>query len=240
MKLYKIRDWNRFFENNRSRELKQVNWIVVPNRHDGETFSAIMAHKNGAEIFAAWNLILQVASKCDPRGTLLRGGGKPHTPASLSLKTRAPDNWFKVAFDFLENQTDWIVVETVTDELVTMSLAGATIPQAPAESSIPFHSILSIPEGRGCKGKPNSIEAVIQECSNRKEPESVAREFWNYYESNGWRVGKNKMSSWVAALSGWISRNHTKPRNGYKLPIQERRHVQAQREFPENIVVKDI
>lgn len=97
------------------------------------------------------------------------------------------------------------------------------------------------PSGRGCKGKPESVELVIQECVTRKEPESVALEFWNYYESNGWKVGKNKMSSWMAALSGWISRNHSKPNgNGYKLPVQTRRQMQAQREFPENIIVKDL
>lgn len=31
--------------------------------------------------------------------------------------------------------------------------------------------------------------------------------FLDYYESNGWKVGKNPMRSWRAALSGWASRN---------------------------------
>ena len=26
---------------------------------------------------------------------------------------------------------------------------------------------------------------------------------WDYYEANGWRVGKNAMSDWKAALRGW-------------------------------------
>ena len=30
--------------------------------------------------------------------------------------------------------------------------------------------------------------------------------FWNYYESNGWKVGKNPMKSWPAALQNWLSR----------------------------------
>lgn len=30
--------------------------------------------------------------------------------------------------------------------------------------------------------------------------------FWNYYESNGWKVGKNKMSKWKSSASGWLSR----------------------------------
>jgi uncharacterized protein YdaU (DUF1376 family) len=30
--------------------------------------------------------------------------------------------------------------------------------------------------------------------------------FLNYYESNGWKVGKNPMKSWPAAMKGWLSR----------------------------------
>lgn len=31
-------------------------------------------------------------------------------------------------------------------------------------------------------------------------------EFINYYESNGWKVGKNKMAKWKAAASGWVAK----------------------------------
>ncbi|MEE9459647.1 MAG: hypothetical protein V3V84_07790 [Candidatus Bathyarchaeia archaeon] len=35
-----------------------------------------------------------------------------------------------------------------------------------------------------------------------------AESFYNFYESNGWKVGRNKMKSWQGAASGWISRNN--------------------------------
>ena len=31
-------------------------------------------------------------------------------------------------------------------------------------------------------------------------------EFINYYESNGWKVGKNKMAKWKAAASRWVAK----------------------------------
>ncbi len=236
-KLYKIRDWNLIFENNRSRELKSVNWVAVPNRHDGENFSAIMAHKNGAVIYAAWVLMVQVASKCDPRGTLLRGGQKPHNPTSLSLRTRAPEAWFKVALEYLEKETDWLIIQELDDT----SHESAGIPHPCADSSvlsIPSSSILSIPSGRGCKGKPNSLQEVIEECTLRGFSILTANDFWNYYESNGWKVGKNPMAQWRSALAGWDSRN--KNGNGHKDAVQLRREHQKQREFSENIIVKDL
>lgn len=37
-----------------------------------------------------------------------------------------------------------------------------------------------------------------------------AVKFFNYYESNGWKVGRNKMKCWKAALTTWNSNNDTK------------------------------
>jgi hypothetical protein len=37
-------------------------------------------------------------------------------------------------------------------------------------------------------------------------PLDEADRFWNYYESNGWRVGNNPMKSWTAAASNWKKR----------------------------------
>jgi len=114
MKLYAIRGWGVHFENNRSRTVISLDWISVPNRHDGEHYTQIVTSENGAEIFAGWILILQVASKCNPRGVLVRDNGIPHDSASLSLKTRAPKSWFDKAFRFLEANTDWFEVTDLT------------------------------------------------------------------------------------------------------------------------------
>lgn len=37
-----------------------------------------------------------------------------------------------------------------------------------------------------------------------------AEEFFNFYESKGWMVGKNPMKKWRAAVSGWNSRERRK------------------------------
>ena len=35
-----------------------------------------------------------------------------------------------------------------------------------------------------------------------------AEKFFHYYTSNGWYVGKGKMKSWKAAVSGWVLRSN--------------------------------
>jgi hypothetical protein len=41
-----------------------------------------------------------------------------------------------------------------------------------------------------------------------------AKSFWDYYESNGWRVGRNPMKDWRAPVRQWQSRNHLGNGNG--------------------------
>lgn len=114
MKLYSVSDWNDHYENNRSRLVKELAWVPVPNGHDGENYSRLITGKNAAEIFAAWILILQVASRCTPRGTLTRSNGSPHDPASLSLKTRAPATWFEKSLPALI-ECGWLYCKQLTD-----------------------------------------------------------------------------------------------------------------------------
>ena len=67
---YRVRDWDQHFENSRSRDYKKLDWVPLPNKHDGKGYRRLIALENGPALFAAWVLIVQVASKCPQRGVL--------------------------------------------------------------------------------------------------------------------------------------------------------------------------
>lgn len=121
MTTYRVKDWDERYENNRTRELKSTSWLPLPNKHDGDGYTELLDHKNGPEHFAAWIVILQVASKCDPRGTLLRDSGKPHDSHSLARMTRLPAKIIVEALPRLV-QIGWIEADT------TIPQDDATIP----------------------------------------------------------------------------------------------------------------
>lgn len=50
--------------------------------------------------------------------------------------------------------------------------------------------------------KPN-IEEIKQEFPNFN-----AEHFFNYYESNGWMVGRNKMKDWKATVKNWMAKDY--------------------------------
>lgn len=116
MQVYRIVNWNAYFENNRSRELKSLDWVPFPNKHSGDGYTELVCeHENGPAHFAAWVVLVQVASRCDVRGTLMRSTGKPHDSESLSRITRLPTSLFNEAVPRLL-EIGWVEQVTVDDD----------------------------------------------------------------------------------------------------------------------------
>lgn len=67
--------------------------------------------------------------------------------------------------------------------------------------------------------KPPTIEEIQIYCDEQEYKFVDAKSFWNYYESNGWKVGKNKMKKWHSSVAQWNSRG-AKTKNS-KIYIQE-------------------
>jgi hypothetical protein len=57
-----------------------------------------------------------------------------------------------------------------------------------------------------CETVPPTVEQVICYGNGIGMTEIECRRFHAFYESNGWKVGKNKMKSWKGALAGWALR----------------------------------
>jgi hypothetical protein len=65
---------------------------------------------------------------------------------------------------------------------------------------------------------------------------SEAHRFYDFYESNGWKVGKNKMKCWKAAVRNWLKGNN----NGHqkastKLSAHERVKQRNNAKYRSNI-----
>lgn len=52
--------------------------------------------------------------------------------------------------------------------------------------------------------KPSLKE--VTDLFKEKGYEYLAENFYNYYESNGWKIGRNPMKSWTATVAQWVSR----------------------------------
>ena len=94
---YRIKNWEKIFENSASRQRGKLFWVPMPNHHDSGSFTALMDHHDGLAHYGCWALIVQVASKCHPRGTLLSGNCQPIDSRALARIVRGNHNMFEVA-----------------------------------------------------------------------------------------------------------------------------------------------
>ena len=63
-----------------------------------------------------------------------------------------------------------------------------------------------------------TLSQITQYCLERNNNVN-AEQFYDYYESNGWKVGKNSMKDWEACVRTW-------ERNGYDRPIKKKNNKQ--------------
>jgi hypothetical protein len=190
---YRIKDWSIRFENNRTRELKKLDWVPTPNRHDGDGYTTLLSYPNGEALFGAWNAILQVASRCSPlegatiphlpagwcggRGVLIRDSGKPHDAASIAARTRFSEATIIDALNVCSSDdVGWLErFETMENTNESKNLAPscgkvAVKPQPLAE--IPQEGIT---EGKGREGNINTVAPlhVVQKKFQRPTQEEV-------------------------------------------------------------------
>lgn len=143
--MLRIKNWDKLFENNRTREMVKMQWVPVPNRHDGEGYSTLMSHSDGLAFYGAWQLILQTASKCLDRGVLSRDDGTALDAHAIAVKTRAPESILRKAIPVLI-EIGWL-------ELFGENPAGGC----------------GIPAGIPQEGARNRIEGREENRRNRRE-----------------------------------------------------------------------
>lgn len=103
MKTYRVKDWAIHFENAESRKYKSLRWVPIPNKHDGGSYRQLVAHPKSVQVFCAWILIIEVASKTPTRG-VLTNGSRPLTASDLHLKTGFPKAIFEIALEVLVSE----------------------------------------------------------------------------------------------------------------------------------------
>lgn len=189
MQVYRITRWHDHFENNRTRELKRLDWVPVPNKMDGDGYTELVGHDNGAAHLGAWLAIVEVASKCDPRGTLLRENLTPHDAGSLSRVTRLPTPVFTEVLPRLV-RIGWVELYNLeTQEVITI----------PQDDAIKSQDAAHI-EGKGREGKSESASALSRLSDFAKRTASTPEPRICWTKLAGWsEITQDDMTAWREA-----------------------------------------
>lgn len=213
MVTYQVANWDKHFENERSRSRKHCSFVCVPNKQHGMGFSRIMAEKDGSAIYGVWHLVLGACSQQENRNGWLTSDGEPTGipwgVEDLSLKFRRPQSEISRALDLLSSpKVGWIVIHnslTDSDKLQnppsTPRLPPAHPPSAPLEEKRREEKRM---EGKTASRPVHpSLEEVKLVIAKTGLPESDAIWFWNKCEANGWTNGGRPIKSWQHTIAAW-------------------------------------
>lgn len=246
MIIYRIANWDALFETAETRKLESLKWVPTPNKHDGLGFKRMAAEPDGCQLGGAWCAILQVASKGKKheRGMLIRDG-QPLTAEDLALMVGYPKAVFERALEFFSGpRMGWIVAEEMSrpgeagNDAAQAGATAACPATPPAEGRKEGTEGIELKEGNEQDAQPSAAERApgrfkkptIEELNLHAAtvglPASEVEKFFNHYESNGWRVGRNPMKSWQAALVNWRTRSQEQknyvPNQSNRRPVVDR------------------
>lgn len=173
--LYSVKNWDDLYENKESRKVKTCRYVYTPNKHDGSGYGRMMAHPESERLFAAWNAIIQVASKMPNRGILSTNPGTPGnfpgspgdflTASDLAFRTRLKPETFVLALSFFSSpEMGWLEKKTPNlGENQNPSEIPGEFPGTPGKTGV---------EGKGIEGKGREDQEASFQNDNPKGEES--------------------------------------------------------------------
>jgi hypothetical protein len=223
MKALRITHWEDAHETYESQKLKFLNWVAVPNKHDGLGFGHLRAQPDDVKVplYCAFALMVQIASKAPKgmRGWLIRNG-KRLEPHDLAVMTGFPQAIFAQAFDFFQRpEMGWLSEQDLpaqTPELTARLAANparpAGVPARPAGDTADHAGISptdrqggSTEHGRersparSAVSEPPSLEAVIKAAGSlHVEQKPVPADYAEHF----WRKKNEKPGSWFEGKTG--------------------------------------
>lgn len=190
-------------------------WWIAKNEangrhyHDGRSWT-YNSMKAFTELFPFWTekQVRRIIGKLEGCGALLVGNFNPlpfDRTQWYALSDEVNEVYQKGSIDSPKRAND-----ICPNGQMTSAQTGAPIPDSKPDSK---------PDGEGAKAprpkfqKPTlkEITAYCLACQIQVD----AQKFYDHYESNGWRVGRNPMKDWHAALRNWWRREE-KPQRRYR------------------------
>lgn len=99
-------------------------------------------------------------------------------------------------------------IANATDDIANIAISISKSKSKSTDTKVSdSNSAEALPPIPKSRFSPPDVETVKSYFAEKGVTEAQAIRFHAYYESNGWKVGRNPMKNWKAAASGWISRD---------------------------------
>lgn len=217
---YRIKDWNKHFENNKTRTLVTMRWIPIPADLNDDGYIVISEHDNGAAHFGVWIALVELAATCKPRGTLVTGAGTGMSPRQMARKTRFPEPLIvETLARLVDPELEWM-------EIICLETSGTVVPESVTKVPPEVQSSTSTEQSTLPLTPPSGGDSVYPDFEKRKwiniTPEMVEnwkksypkvdviaelRASFQWADDNKDKP-KGKKKDWKRFVSRWLSRHN--------------------------------
>lgn len=122
--LYRVKDWGTLFESAETRKYARLHFVRLPNGHQGKGWARLCRQPAPMELFAAFVLICELASRGPARGYLADEDG-PWTAEDMGDMTRMPgvEPFARALQELVIAPIDWLEVVRA-EEIAALKLSG--------------------------------------------------------------------------------------------------------------------
>ena len=117
---YRIKEWNRYFVKSGAMRRGKPPWVSVTTNHSGYGFRSLAAMPGGAEIYAAFIMIVTVVARTDTEDGRLIDDTRIVDAHHLALRTGFPKSLFRKALPILSD-IGWLVSCQCPDSVATVT-----------------------------------------------------------------------------------------------------------------------
>lgn len=216
--------------------MAEVKWIKINvDMFDDEKIKIIQSMPEGDALLIVWIKLITLAGKTNDGGYVYISDNMPYTDEMLSIIMNKPLNTIRLALDtfirlgMIENDIKGIYLlnfekhqsldklEKIKEQnrlrarkfrekqkLLESNVTETLCNDIDIDKDIDIE--IDKENNKRKNFKKPSLEEVKQYClerNNNINPEN----FIDYYDANGWKVGKNPMKDWRAAVRTWERRN---------------------------------
>jgi len=132
--MYRIRDWDKHFENAQSRRFATTKWVSMPNKR-GYGYTKMLKQPTGEAMFGCWCSIVEYASTCEKRGDI-RSGDRWLSVTDIADVIAFSEKTVEETITFCSQVLDWI--EDMTSNTAVRACSDSSKPHPPGV--IPFLS----------------------------------------------------------------------------------------------------
>ena len=227
--------------------MTEVKWIkLFVDIWDNRKIRQIETLPDGDTVLVIWLKLLTLAGNINDGGLVYFTRDIPYTDTMLAAQFKRPLNTIQMALDVFQR---FGMIEIVNDMMLVTNWEKYQnkarlddlkeynrIKQREHRERVNEMSTLSI-DCQDIERRKKKEEKKIEDKKiggrftppTREEVESYCNEkyfnididrFIDYYESNGWKVGKNKMKDWKATVRNWARKDNETKNNAFNVDIR--------------------